>query len=78
MSAVMDLRRIDDSPHATRRLVKTSDLPLSSAKRESIESLLKRFKKDGSFDRLRKHVLDKFDQSVCPFTVTGREGRRAI
>lgn len=43
---------------------KASDLPLSAAQRQSIDSLLLSFKKGGSFDSVRKGIWADFEQGV--------------
>ena len=54
----------DDGP--IRRKPKISELPLSSAKRASIDGLLHVFKKKGEFDALRKKTYAQFEQGVRP------------
>lgn len=49
--------------HAPKRL-KTSDLPLSQAKRSAIDGLVHQFKKKGDFDNLRKKAYAQFNQDV--------------
>lgn len=53
---------LDDGP--VRKKPKVSELPLSSAKRASIDGLLHRFKKKGEFDALRKKTYAQFEQGV--------------
>jgi hypothetical protein len=48
-----------------RKPPRVSDLPLSSSKRASIDSLLHTFKKKGQFDELRKNTFAQFDHGVC-------------
>jgi hypothetical protein len=48
----------------SRKKLKTSDLPLSSATRSAIEGLAHTFKKKGGYDALRKQVWEKFNASV--------------
>lgn len=47
---------------------KLSDLPLSTAQRQSIDSLLFSFKKKGEFDSVRRKIWDEFNNSVCPMS----------
>ncbi|PNS19257.1 Set1 complex component shg1 [Sphaceloma murrayae] len=49
----------DDGP--LRKKPKISELPISSAKRSSVEGLLHVFKKKGEFDSLRKKVYAQFE-----------------
>lgn len=53
----------DDGP--LRKKPKLSELPLSSAKRSTIDGLLHGFKKKGEFDGLRKRIYAQFEQGVC-------------
>ena len=53
-----------------RRKPKVSELPLSSAKRASIDSLLHTFKKKGEFDALRKKTWAQFEEGVCHLTLS--------
>lgn len=52
-----------------RKRPKVSELPLSSAQRASIDSMLHTFKKKGEFDALRKKAFAQFDKSVCNYVV---------
>jgi len=52
----------DDGP--IRKKPKISELPLSSIKRASIDSLLHVFKKKGEFDALRKRTYRQFEDGV--------------
>lgn len=52
----------DDGP--IRKRPKVSELPLSSAKRTTIDGLLHVFKKKGEFDGLRKKVYAQFEAGV--------------
>lgn len=45
---------------------KASELPLSSATRDAIQSLARSFKKEGAYDEIRKQVWEKFKASVSP------------
>jgi hypothetical protein len=55
--------------HSVPRKYKASDLPLHSATRAAIESLVHSFKKGGAYDSIRRQVWDKFKASVrkAPF-----------
>ncbi|KEQ90935.1 hypothetical protein AUEXF2481DRAFT_526595 [Aureobasidium subglaciale EXF-2481] len=55
-----------------RKRPRVSDLPLSSSKRASIDSLLHTFKKKGQFDDLRKNTFAQFDQGVRLFQILPR------
>ena len=56
--------KMEDAVLPQRRKLKTSDLPLSSAQRSSIDSLLHTIKKKGEFDNLRKRVWSQYAESV--------------
>lgn len=64
MMATVEGYRIggDDGPF--RKKPKLSELPLSSAKRSTIDGLLHGFKKRGEFDGLRKKIYAQFEQGV--------------
>ncbi len=47
------------------RKYKASDLPLPSATRAAIDTLVQGFKKKGGYDAIRKQVWDLFEASVC-------------
>jgi hypothetical protein len=47
-----------------RKKLKTSDLPLSSATRATIESLSHTFKKKGGYDTLRNNIWTELEESV--------------
>ncbi|KAH6724304.1 complex proteins associated with Set1p component shg1-domain-containing protein [Leptodontidium sp. MPI-SDFR-AT-0119] len=48
----------ESSTGPVRKKLKTSDIPLSSATRLSIDELAHKFKKKGGYDSLRKHVWE--------------------
>jgi hypothetical protein len=52
-------------PLPVRKRLKLSDLPVASAKRADIETLVQKMKKKGFFDALRKQSYQKFENSVC-------------
>lgn len=60
--AVMD--EVSDFQLPPRKKPKTSDLPLSSAQRASIEGMLHTFKKKGDFDSLRKKAFQQYNESA--------------
>jgi hypothetical protein len=47
-----------------RKKFKTSDLPLNSIQRSTIDSLLHTIKKKGEYDALRKKVWSQYAESV--------------
>lgn len=51
-------------PEPPRKKIKASELPLSSATRNAIESLSHTFKKKGGYDALRKQVWESLEASV--------------
>jgi hypothetical protein len=53
-----------DDGEFRRKKLKLNDLPVSSAKRTAIDSLLLTFKKSGEFDKFRKGIFSQFDSSV--------------
>lgn len=59
---IMD--EISDFQLPPRKKPKTSDLPLSSAQRSSIEGMLHTFKKKGDFDSLRKKAFQQYNESA--------------
>lgn len=54
----------ETAPRIAPRKFKASELPLSSAVRETIDSLTQSFKKEGAYDTIRKDVWEKFQASV--------------
>ncbi len=54
---------LEDSASPTRKRFKTSELPLNSIQRSSIDGLLHTIKKKGEYDALRKQVWSQFAQS---------------
>ena len=60
--AIMD--DVSDFQLPPRKKPKTSDLPLSSAQRASIEGMLHTFKKKGDFDSLRKKAFQQYNESA--------------
>lgn len=56
--------RIGGEDGPWRKKPKIFELPISSAKRSSIEGLLHVFKKKGEFDSLRKKVYAQFESGV--------------
>lgn len=64
MAAVIDNTESNDYALPPRKKPKVSELPLSSAKRASIDGLLHTFKKKGEFDALRKKTWAQFEEST--------------
>ncbi len=54
---------IDEPGLPTRKRFKTSELPLNSAQRSSVDGLLHTIKKKGEYDALRKQVWSQFAES---------------
>lgn len=48
-----------------RKRFKTSELPLTSTQRATIDSLLHTVKKKGEYDALRKKIWSQYASSVC-------------
>ena len=53
----------DDNAFVRKKL-KVSDLPITATQRLTIDGLLHTFTKKGEFDKLRKSIFAKFEQSV--------------
>ena len=67
MAATINFEMMDevsDFQLPPRKKPKTSDLPLSSAQRSSIEGMLHTFKKKGDFDSLRKKAFQQYNESA--------------
>ena len=64
-------RELEEGESPLDKKVKVSDLPVSAAKRASMEALVQTFKKKGAFDDLRKKVWAKFEDSVSERYSTG-------
>lgn len=54
---------LEDEVSPTRKRFKTSELPLNSTQRSSIDGLLHTIKKKGEYDALRKQVWSQFAES---------------
>jgi len=54
---------LDDGPFVRKKL-KSTDLPITSGQRAAMDSLLHTFTKKGEFDKLRKSIFAKIEQSV--------------
>jgi hypothetical protein len=56
----------EDAGHVfvPRKKIKTSELPLTSAQRSTIDTLLHTIKKKGEYDALRKRVWSEYAESV--------------
>lgn len=63
MAAVEGVR-IGGEDGPIRRKPQVSELPISSAKRSTVDGLLHVFKKKGEFDSLRKKVYAQFEEGV--------------
>ena len=55
---------LEEQPFVPRKKFKTSELPLNSAQKASIDGLLHTIKKKGEYDTLRKQVWSQFAESV--------------
>ena len=66
MSASLPVQLADEARHVfvPRKKLKTSELPLSSAQRSTIDTLLHTIKKKGVYDTLRKQVWSEYTDSV--------------
>ncbi|KAG9911505.1 hypothetical protein KCV05_g14215, partial [Aureobasidium melanogenum] len=69
MAAAADTTAGAQSDMPRRKPPRISDLPLSSSKRASIDSLLHTFKKKGQFDDLRKNTFAQFDHGPTKDTL---------
>lgn len=69
MATAVDKNGANDFVLPPRKKPKVSELPLSSAKRASIDGLLHTFKKKGDFDSIRKKTYAKFEDTVTPPTL---------
>ncbi len=57
-------RSFDAQDHTLRKRFKTSELPLNSSQRSTIDGLLHTIKKKGEYDALRKRVWAQYLESV--------------
>jgi hypothetical protein len=57
-------RSTDVDPTTGRKKLKTSDLPLTSATRTSIDQLAHQYKKKGQYDSLRKDIWQTLQNDV--------------
>lgn len=66
MSASLPVQLENEAGHVfiPRKKLKTSELPLSSAQRSTIDTLLHTIKKKGVYDTLRKQVWSEYTDSV--------------
>lgn len=55
--------KLGDGP--PRKKLKTSELPLSSSTRTTIDVLSNKFKKKGGYDALRNEIWKELEGSVC-------------
>ena len=65
-SASLPVQQEGDNSHVfiPRKKIKTSELPLSSAQRSTIDTLHQTIKKKGVYDTLRKMVWSEYTESV--------------
>jgi hypothetical protein len=63
----------DEAAVPLRRQFKPSELPLNSAQRSSIDSLLTTIKKKGEFDAIRKNVWNQWHGSVSGYLFAAGE-----
>ena len=64
-SVVKRSQEPEDVNPAPRKKIKTSDLPLTSQQRSTIDNLAHLIKKKGIFDTLRKKAYSDFESTVC-------------
>ena len=61
---IPSIRPLEEEVFVPRKKFKTSDLPLNSTQRSTIDSLLHTIKKKGEYDALRKKVWSQYAESV--------------
>ena len=64
MDIVPTVRLREEEVFLPRKRFKTSDLPLNSTQRSTIDSLLHTIKKKGEYDALRKKIWSEYAESV--------------
>ncbi|KAK1080801.1 hypothetical protein LTR33_005238, partial [Friedmanniomyces endolithicus] len=64
MATDMAMSRTAEFDLPLRKKPKVSDLPLSSAQRDSIDGMLHTFKRKGEFDALRKKAFQQYNESA--------------
>ncbi|TKA36900.1 hypothetical protein B0A54_12742 [Friedmanniomyces endolithicus] len=64
MATDMAMSRTTEFDLPPRKKPKVSDLPLSSAQRDSIDGMLHTFKRKGEFDALRKKAFQQYNESA--------------
>ena len=71
MSANFPIKQEEETSHVfvTRKKIKTSELPLSSVQRSTIDTLHHTIKKKGVYDALRKIVWSEYTESVSQHPV---------
>lgn len=74
VESILRKHSLEDMAGTQRKRFKTSELPLNSGQRSSIDALLHTFKKKGEFDALRKKVWAGFNGSVSPY----RDSHRSV
>jgi len=63
MASTVD-RHVGKTKGPIRKKAKISELPITSAKRSTIDGMLRFFKKGGEFDALRKQIYAHFEEEV--------------
>jgi len=76
MATAAEAKGAAEHTFLARKKPKVSELPLSSAKRASIDGLLHTFKKKGEFDALRKRTWAQFEEGVRCFISTLNKAKR--
>ena len=64
LDLVPSIRQREEEAFVSRKRFKTSDLPLNSTQRSTIDNLLHTIKKKGEYDALRKKVWSHYAESV--------------
>lgn len=62
--AKIDMPLLREQVFVSRKRFKTTELPLNSTQRSTIDGLLHTIKKKGEYDALRKRVWSRFAESV--------------
>ena len=64
LDLIPSLRPREEDVFVPRKKFKTSDLPLNSTQRSTIDSLLHTIKKKGEYDALRKTIWSEYAETV--------------
>lgn len=64
LDLIPSIRPREEDVFVARKRFKTSDLPLNSTQRSTIDSLLHTIKKKGEYDALRKKVWSEYAETV--------------